>query len=263
MMKLSLLFLLCSAQAVFAQPNSPDGILYKSGYSSIMKLGRDLYSSLEPARQKFISPQPISIETDLTPSIRLLFYPNEPKPMRGVWISAGFIDLVNNIAHAKAIDRIKKGYFAEYIKLLSEETGEKSLRPLPGIENSAYWTDDVINDQLSNFNSIVGVVVGIKLAHHYLGHYEKYKDRLTDSHGEPVPINNFLTTAEWEQAFKAGVQNALNAGCTVEGAIPFYESFEKMKKRPAWVRYFIPDKVKFSRLKKEMEKSQANFFNGK
>src|SRR5262245_16410424 len=111
---LALLF----ASGVFAQPNSSDGLRYKSGYSSIMKLGKDLFNLLKPEERAFVSPQPISIETDVTPFIRLLYYPEEPKPIRGVWISAGFIDLINSIAHAKAIDGIEKGYFNRYVEIL-------------------------------------------------------------------------------------------------------------------------------------------------
>jgi hypothetical protein len=250
------------AGSALAQPNSPDGLTYKSGYSSMMKLGKDMYNALKPAQREFVSAQPISIETDVTPFVRLLYYPDEPKPIRGVWISAGFIDLVNNVAHAKAIDGKEKGYFARYIDLLSQESGEKSLKPLPNDSKPAYWTDDMLNEQLSNFNSIVGIVVGIKLAHHYLGHYEKYKDQLTDSSGKPVPIDRLLTDKEWEDAFRAGVRNALEAGCMVEGVIPFFEAFDKMKTRPAWAGYFLPDRVKFAKIKKEMENIQKKFLAG-
>jgi hypothetical protein len=251
-----------TSRLALAQPNSPDGLTYKSGYSSMMKLGKDIYYFLKPQQKELVSSQPISIETDVTPFVRLLYYPDEPKPIRGVWISAGFIDLVNSVAHAKAIDRIEKGYFARYIDILGQESGEKSLRPLPNDSNPAYWTEDMLNEQLSNFNSIVGIVVGIKLAHHYLGHYDKYKDRLLDAHGVVQPINNMITPKEWEDAFNHGVRNALDAGCMIEGVIPFFEAFDKMKKRPAWTVYFVPDNVKFSKLKKDLEKIQKKFLDG-
>jgi len=246
--------------AALAQPNSPDGLQYKSGYSSMMKLGHDIYNALKPQQRETVSAQPISIETDVTPFVRLLYYPDEPKPVRGVWISAGFIDLVNNVAHAKAIDQKQKGYFAKYIEILSQETGEKSLKPLPNDSNPAFWTEDMLNEQLSNFNSIVGIVVGIKLAHHYLGHYAKYKDKLADNTDHPVPINDLITDKEWEDAFRAGVRNALDAGCAIEGAMPFFEAFDRMKTRPPWAIHFLPERVKFAKMKKEMEKIQKQFF---
>lgn len=256
------LALMISALPIAAQPNSPDGLTYKSGYSSMMKLGKDIYNALKPADRALVSPQPISIETDVTPFVRLLFYPDEPRPIRGVWISAGFIDLVNNVAHAKAIDVKQRGYFARYVDILSRESGEKSLQPLPNDTNPAYWTDDMLNEQLSNFNSIVGIVVAIKLAHHYLGHYEKYRAQLEDAEGKSTPINSIISMAEWEAAFARGVRNALDAGCTIEGVIPFFEAFDKMKSRPAWAIHFLPNNVKFSKMKRELEKIQRKFFAG-
>ena len=256
------LFSLWLAGTTQAQPNSPDGLIYKSGYTSMMKLGRDLYGALKPNYKEAVSSQPISIETDLTPFVKLLFYPDEPKPIRGVWISAGFIDLVNHVAHAKAIDKKERNYFNKYILSLAEESGEKELKPLPGDSNPKYWTDDMLNEQLSNFNSIVGMVVGIKLAHHYLGHYEKYKDKLQDAQGRSIPINNLLTEKEWDEALTRGARNALDAGCTVEGVIPFFEAFDKMPRRPAWTAYFVPDNAKFAKIRKDLERIQKRFFAG-
>jgi hypothetical protein len=259
-MKLKSLLLFCALSLVALAQG--DGHTYKTGYPSIMKLGRDIYGTLKPQNKEMISPQPISIETDDTPFVRVASFPDEPKPLRGVWISAGFIDLVNNVAHAKAIDRKDKGYFAKYIDLLSQESGTHMLKPLPNDGNPKYWTDEMLNEQQSNFNSIVGIVVAIKLAHHYLGHYDKYKARLAENSDHPVPINTLLLQEEWEQAFRLGLRNALEAGCMIEGVLPFFEAFDKMKVRPPWSIYFLPDNIKFSKLKKEMEKIQRRFLNG-
>ena len=249
------------APGVLAQTSSSDDHTYMSNFSTIMKLGRDVYGALKPQYREQISPQPISIDTAMIPFVKVLYYPEEPKPMRGVWISAGFIDLVNRLAHAKAIDQKEKGYFQKYIQILAEETGEKELKPLPNDSNPAFWTDEMLNEQLSNFNSIVGMVVGIKLAHHYLGQYDKYKDKLTDAQGNSLAINNLLTPKEWDEALAKG-RNALDAGCTIEGVLPFYEAFEKMLKRPAWTAFFMPDSAKFKKTKKDLEKIQENFFKG-
>jgi hypothetical protein len=247
-----------------AQQGSPEPFNYKSGYTAIMNLGRDVYTFLKPSEKQTISPQPVSFETDATPFVRLLYYPEEPRPIRGVWISAGFIDLVNRISHAKAIDRIERGYFGRYIELLSRETGEKSLKALPNSSNPAYWTDEILNEQLSNFNSIVGTVVGIQLAHHYLGHYDKYRSRLEDANGNPngVSINSLLTPQEWADACARGVQSALDAGCMIEGIVPFYEAFEKMKARPQWAGYFLPAFASVQKMKKDMARMQKRFLTG-
>jgi hypothetical protein len=181
----------------FAQPNSPDGLTYKTGYSAMMKLGRSLYDQLDDKGKEVISAQPISMDVDMTPFCRMMFYPDADaggKPLRGVWISAGFIDLVNHLAHAKAIDKIEKGYFLKYVLLLAQESGEKEMKPLPNDENPKYWTENMLNEQQSNFNSIVGIITGIKLAHHTLGHFDKYKAQILEKDGKPgTPINELLT----------------------------------------------------------------------
>jgi hypothetical protein len=257
------------APTLLAQPNSPDGLTYKTGYSAMMKLGRSLYEGLEPKDKTVISSQPISMDVELTPFTRMLYYPadsNEPGalPLRGVWISAGFIDLVNHVAHAKAIDKIQKGYFQKYISQLMTETGEKELRPLPDDGNPKFWSEEMLNEQQSNFNSIVGIVVGIKMAHHTLGHFDKYKDKLIEKEGvKTVPIEDLITDQEWEEAYREGLFISLNAGCFIEGVVPFYEAFDKMAVRPPWALYFLPSKAKFAKMKKDFVKFQDDYLAGR
>jgi hypothetical protein len=256
----ALTVIIYASLAAFGQ--GADGHTYKTGYSSIMKLGKDIHHALKPEYREMISPQPISIDTDVAPTIWLLFLPEEPKPERGVWISAGFIDLVNNVAHAKAIDAKERGYFKRYTDLLAQESGRNMLSPLPNDSDPKYWTDKMLNEQQSNFNSIVGVMVGIKLAHHYLGQYDKYKGKLDGTSANPGAINLFLTEQEWEQALRLGLRNALDAGCLIEGVVPFFEAIDKMKVRPPWAIYFLPENVKFSKVKREMERIQQRFLRG-
>jgi hypothetical protein len=253
--------------STLAQPNSPDGLTYKTGYSAMMKLGRSLYDQLDDESKKVISDQPISMDVDMSPFARLLYYPDPDggKPLRGVWISAGFIDLVNHVAHAKSIDRDKKGYFQKYLLQLTQESGDKELKPLPDDTNPKFWTDDMLNDQQSNFNSIVGIVVGIKMAHHTLGHFDKYKDQIVDKEGNRLtPINEVITDKEWEEAYKEGLFISLNAGCFTEGVVPFFEAFDKMTPRPSWAVYFLPNRVKFgTKMKKDFSKFQDDYLHGR
>jgi hypothetical protein len=253
---------------LLAQPNSPDGLTYKTGYSAMMKLGRSLYDGLDDKQKKVISAQPISLDVDTSPSVRLMFYPDADlggAPLRGVWISAGFIDLVNHVAHARAINLIQKGYWDKYVTILGQELGDKELKPLPDDSNAKFWTETMLNEQQSNFNSIVGIVTGILLAHHTLGHYDKYKDIIGEKDGKwGRPINEVLTDKEWEDAYKTGLVISLRAGCFTEGAEPFYEAFDKMAVRPPWAIYFLPAKVKYSaKMKKDFKKIQADFLAGK
>ena len=246
-----------------AQSGDSDTFTYKTSPSTINQLGRDLQRALKPQYQEIVIGQPIAIEIDDLPFATLEEVPDEPKPQPKVVISQGFIDLVNRVAHAKAIDKIEKGYFQKYILSLAQESGEHELTPLPNDTNKRYRTTEMVNEQFSNFNSIVGTMVGIKLAHFYLGHFKKYQTKLIGADGKHVPINNLLTSKEWEEAVNLGVRHALNAGCTIEGVLPFFECFEKMPKRPAWTAFFVPDDAKYKDTKKTLEKVQRDFFSGK
>lgn len=261
---LTVLLVLLTEFPAQGQPGSPDGLTYKTGWNAMVKLGIDLHKALKPEFKSKVHVKPINIETDVTPFVRLeeLNDHDVPGPMACVFISAGFIDLVNNVAHAKAIDRVERRYFERYIQLLAKESGEKELRELPNLSNKRYWTQDVLNEQLSNFNQIVGEVVAIKLAHYYLGHYKKYKGKLVDANQQPVPINALLTDKEWEEAVRYGVRNALDCGLGIDGVKALYDCIDRMQVRPAWTLFFLPEKVKVSKLRKDLDKIEKRFFAG-
>lgn len=242
--------------------DSAEAPRYKTTYKTIRMLGLDLYKAMKPKQREVINPEPVSIETDVTPFIKLAEYPEEGKPMRFVFVSVGFIDLMNNVAHAQAIDTSQKGYFEKYVLSLAAETGEKELKELPNLANPKYWTEPVLNEQLSNFNQMVGAAVAIELSHHYLGHYKKYASKLEDANGKNVPINNFLTPGEWEESMRVGIRNALEAGMGIEGPKALFDCIDKMPKRPDWTLYFLPAKANVKAIKKEMEKIEKRFFAG-
>lgn len=243
--------------------DSAENLRYKTSYKVIRMLGLDLYKAMKPKQREVVCPEPVSIETDVKPFVKLAEYPEEDKPMRFVFVSVGFIDLMNYVAHAKAIDdKLEKGYFERYVLSLAAETGEKELKELPNLSNPKYWTEDVLNEQLSNFNQMVGAAVAIKLSHHYLGHYKKYAGKLEDAQGQTIPINILLTSAEWEESMRAGVRNALDAGMGIEGPKALFDCIDKMPKRPDWTLYFLPAGAKVKAIKKDMEKIEKKFFAG-
>jgi hypothetical protein len=244
----------------FAQPSADAPTYKQSGFSATLRLGRDLYNALKPQYRDKVHVQPVSLETDVMPFVHTVEYPDEVKPMRMVFISAGFFDLINNVAHAKAIDKIQKGYFEKYVTSLAQETGEKSLKDLPNVSDKRFWTEDMMNEQLSNFNQMTGMLLAIELSHHYLGHFKKYEAKLNDPSGKAVPINSFLTEKEWDESLEAGIDNALDCGFGIDGVKALYESIDKMPKRPAWAVYFLPENSKYAKIKKVLEKKEKVFF---
>lgn len=248
-----------------AQVDESNRPVYKSsGIAPIIKFGMELHKNLKTEYQKKVHVKPINIETDVTPFARLEVLKNDeyPQEMATVFISAGFIDLVNYVAHAKAIDRIEKGYFQKYIMSLSKESGETELHEPPNLNDARYWTREMLNEQLSNFNQIIGVVVGIKLSFYYLGYFEKYKSKQTDAEGKMIPISELLTQAEWDEAVKCGVRNSMETGLMLDGVRALFECIDKMPQRPPWTKYFLPSKIKYSKTKKDMDRYEKRFLAG-
>jgi len=253
---LVVLVLLATAGSALGQP-APGARAYHADFASIQALGRDMHRSLSPGYQGLISPHPISLETSMSPSVRMLYQTDGTRAARGLWVSEGFIELVNRVAHALAIDKRHKGYFSRYMVHL--ENAASYAPPLPDGRNPDFWTPEMLNEQESNFNSIMGLVAGIGLAHHCRGHYDKYHSRLKDAAGEALPINNLVTRSEWEEAWREGMLNSLNAGCMSEGVMPFLDAIDRSKQRPSWAAWFIPDGVRFSSMRREMAKVQRQF----
>lgn len=228
---------------------------YRSGFTVIEGIGRDLCRSLSAEERALIDPQPITL--DSSSRIFLRSYANPGEKAR-VLVSAGFVNLANQLAHAKAIDRHQRGYFTKYIRLL--ESSPDPVPPLPGGENPDFWSNDLMNEQCSNFNSIIGLVIGIELAHDYLGHYASHRVMLADAAGADA-INNLVSRAEWEQACRDGTENSLHAACMMEGALPILEGIDKMKHRPYWTAYFVPDGERSRGMRREIAKIQQRFLH--
>ena len=257
---LSLLIFLASQLFIFGQSQKGNpASRYKTDYSAIKEVGRDLLDQLKPTFRDQLSPNPIWVIDELRPYTRPYQFIEGTVPTRIVYVTTGFIELLNTLAHAKAIDKIENGFFDRYLASLSE-TGQQVVPTLPQISDPRYWTDDVMNEQGSYFNQIIGAVTAIDLAHHYLAHYERYGDLLEDSAISPVTMAMSCTRQEWDLAFKLGAANALECGFGVEGLKALYDSIERMPKRPGWTLYFLPRNADVSKLKKELDKIENRFF---
>jgi hypothetical protein len=246
----------------FAEEGRESALAYSTGSDAMVELGIALQQNLPPEYRSQVNARPVKITPDVIPIVRLeeVVNPNTSQRMACVHVSSGFVDLVNNVAHAKAIDRIEKGYFKNYILILSREHGNRPLQPLPRISDPRFWTDRMMNEQQSNFNQIVGGVIGSKLALYYLGYYQKHCGQLSASNGKHLPINTVLTLEDWDDALNHGINNALSCGYGVEGIQTLFECIGKMPERPAWTLYFLPAAVNVAKANKEMEKLERKFF---
>jgi hypothetical protein len=233
---------------------------YGSGFPQARKLGNDLYETLDPKYQKSIYPEPIQVEPMEEPIIVPSEGADENKSLREVKISVGFIELMQHIAHAKAIDHIQPGYFQTYILNLSKAADSEAPPEPPNMVDNRYWTDDVMNDQASYFNQIIGMVMALNLSHHYLGHYTKFSSQMlgrqTGAHQQ------FPPPAEWDATVKAATLNALNCALGTDGPKALFEAIDKMPKRPAWTAFVVPP-APTSRSSTSSSRSTRDYFHGK
>jgi hypothetical protein len=234
------------------------------GVTIALKLGGDLHDALP---QKFfdqLDVMPIALQPQDLPLIAPVAVNAENRLQRQVELSAGFIDLVNRLCHAKAIDKIQPGFFDQYVANLARACAANPAAPLPPIVEPRFWNDDILNEQSGYFNQMMGMMMAINMAHHYLGHYAKYAAKLTGPGNKMLPINNFLTPAEWDVSVKAGALDALNCALSTDGLRVIFEALDKMPVRPAWADYIAPKYVTdFKSLNRDLAQYEEDFFHGK
>jgi hypothetical protein len=235
---------------------------YENGYSIVLRLGGELSESLPAKFGNLIDAQPIALQPQESPVVTPIATTEDNRVVRQVAISAGFIDLVNHICHARAVDNIQPGFFDRYIKNLVQGTGGDIVQP-PSIVDSRYWTDQVINDQMSYFNQMIGFMMAIDLAHHYLGHYAKYSSKMIGPGDKLAPINDFLTPAEWDVSVHAAAIDSLNCALATDGSRALFDAIDRMPKRPAWTAYVIPANVDIKKLNQQLTHYEEEFFKGR
>jgi hypothetical protein len=251
---------LAGAMAAAADSDAPLRA-YPSGFSVALDRGDDLSQALPEKFGKDLAAQPIALQPQDVPQITPIESRDETKVLRQVSVSAGFIDLVNHLSHAKAIDRIQPGFFDQYVQNLARAASDDSVQ-LPVMVDARYWQDDVLNDQASYFNQMIGMMVAINLSHHYLGHFDKYAAKMAGAGSKLLPINSFLSSGEWSVSVKAGATDALNCALSTDGAKALFDAIDAMPRRPAWTEAILPKDVDVKKLDKQLTEYEKEFFHG-
>ncbi len=249
----------CTALAFGAEPEHA----YKTGFSVAIKLGGDLHDALPQKYSDQIDAQAITLQAQDAPLIAPVATSDDSHVQRQVELSAGFIDLINHLCHAKAADKIQKGFYNDYIANLAHTYAGNPAAPIPAITDARFWTDDALDDATGFFNQIMGMLMAINMSHHYLGYYAKYSAKLTGAGDKLQPINNFLTPVEWNAAVKAGALDGLNCALGTDGIRMLFDALDKMPTRPAWAAFIVPAGTDLKKLNKELAKFEDDFFHGK
>ena len=235
--------------------------VYPGGVQAASTLGNALYSALDPRFQGGLHPNPVTVENMEAPVITPIALHDGNQRLGEVFVSTGYIDLLNHLAHAKAIDRIQPGYFQQYILNLSRDMGGDAPPKAPTIIDNRYWTDEIMTLQEGYFNQIIGMTMALNLSHHYLGHYSKFSGRMLA--GKLVPINSLLAPVEWDASVKAATLNALNCALGTDAPAALFDAIGKMPKRPAWTAFIVPPTADLKGLSKQLKVDEIAFFQGK
>jgi hypothetical protein len=243
-----------------AAPAAPPHAYTETGLKAVRKIGTDLYETLDEKYQKSVDPDMIHMESLDAPVITPIPGADESKKLSQVFVSAGYVDLINHIAHAKAIDKIQPGYFAQYVQNLARDPGSAAPPEPPNMVDDRYWSDAVMNEQISYFNQMLGMTMAISLSHHYLGHFNKYANQMLA--GKLVPINSLLAQKEWEESVKKATLNSLNCALGTDGVKALFDAIDKMPQRPAWTAFIVPQNVDLKKLNKTLADYEASYFKG-
>jgi hypothetical protein len=237
--------------------------VYSNGFSMTIRLGQELCEALPAKYSEQLDPHVVTLQMQELPSVAPVIVSEGNHIIGQVSISIGFIDLVNHLAHAKAINRVQPGYFEQYVTNFALACASNAAAQAPNIVEARYWTDAIMNDQISYFNQMISLTTAINMSHHYLGHYTNYAVRLAGTGQTAMAINSVLTPAEWEASVRAGTVDALDCGLSTEGIRTLFTAIDKMPQRPAWAAYVVPPEVDIPRLNKELEWYEKEFFRGK
>jgi hypothetical protein len=229
---------------------------YETGFQNLTQLSKDLHRALEPNQRKNLFPAPVLVKDQTTPYLQPSKHFTGSNMVAAVYVSPGFVDLMNHLSHALALDSSQKGYLKKYLADVSEQS--TSLR---NVSHQQTWAFDTMNHQMSFFNQMAGTLIAIDMAHHYLGHYTKYAAKLSESPN--VALNSLVTPQEWRKAVMQGSHNALNIGLGVEGIKTLFDAVANMPSRPAWTAYLLPQTANVGKTKKDLDKLEEYFFAGR
>ena len=232
---------------------------YLSDAEIVVRIGNDLYATLAPAQRKALSPAAVSLQPSSEPFIAPVS--DSPQGTRGqVAVSTGFIALLNYIAHAKAIDRIQPGFFGQYIADLAQGRGSDNPPAPRNLDNPRFWKDDVLVEQASLFNQMIGLSLALNLSHHYLSHYSKYAAQIPA--GNKAPINDFITTSEWASSVKCAAFNSLDCALATAGGKVLFDCIDHMPTRPAWAASIVPPKADIQTMEQQLSQCEHDYFHG-
>src|SRR6266540_919829 len=162
----------CLTPALPARAAAPKGT-YEMGFRNVTNINADLVLALDPSKRRQVSPNTLLLGTVRLPCVASSPGANPNAPGEPVRITSSFIEFINRVAHAKAVDESERGFFLHYITRLTEDPRTTLAPDFNMLLPQRAWSFNTMNRQASHFNQMVGGLLGIEHAHPYLGHYRK------------------------------------------------------------------------------------------
>jgi len=252
------LAVLLALSAALAQGEPPAPRAYDNTLATVTRISGELHVALDAGKRRQFRAEPKFLTGLSTPCLAPII--DGETPANAVAISSGFVDLLNHLAHAKALDESVSGYFEQYVRALPQD-GSAPLEPVgKTLANEQVWSFDTMNHQASLFNQMTGTLLAIEMAHHYLGHSKKHGANASADGNAPDPFTEKASEKEWREAVLKGARNALDCGLGVDGFRAILTAVEKMPTRPKWSAFLVHPKADTSKLNRELEKLEKDYF---
>lgn len=254
--KLILLALVFTGAGVVCRAETPS----LPAFEDVVKIAGDLVENLPRTAQRGLANPAVLLVEENRPVIGAQV---DSAGNRVVVVSPSMIHLVNQIAHARAIDRSMPGFSQRYAQILAQQGASGTVPAAADVSRAACWTDDVLNEQRSNFNQIFGVLIGIQLSHHATGVCDRHAPELLSLPESLRSLNAVIKPPEWQKAVSIGVQSALASGYGVDGFLGLCDFVDRMPVKPDWAVQAYPPFAKSKEIRKELDAMERKFFSGK
>jgi hypothetical protein len=241
--------------------NNASGRDLEAGEKTVLQLGTGLFAALTPKQRESIDAHPVVVETNSAPIIRLEARLEKDRRKGITIISTGFIELIDQIASAEAIEIVKPGYLRKFLSTLDAEG--RGFKASAEEAILASYSNEVQNERKVNFKQLMGATLAICLSQHYLGFYGKHSERQYNDKGEPMPVVLLLSSEEWDRSLEASVRNALSSGISIKSQALLLRHLDAMPRRPKWAGYFLPNTATGVSSGEAMVEMEILFFSDK
>src|SRR5215204_5580404 len=96
---------------------------YESDFNTVARLAEDLYRALPKEQRAAMLSRPVLLDKVKTPYLQPGTLTKDGTNWQAIYVSAPLIDVLNYVAHAKAVDNVDSGFYAKAINSLASENG--------------------------------------------------------------------------------------------------------------------------------------------